>query len=307
MSKSKGGLQKKVSSIFDGVPLESDAVRGAVRHAPDAPAPRSVAPVAPTVPAVEPPTVKPTAPAPPSAWPKAPPVPAAPATPNSELKLRSPLAAILASEAPVSAPSHSAAPARADAPRTPPTATEKPSARSAPRVVVKQMGQTNEKKRNMILVGALAAAFVVALLYASGMFSGGSGAPAALASSQEVPVTKPVKIDWQRPSMPLPNRNPMKLGGSTYDSQQQSTTPGDSPFMNVMAIYCSQNMTAALIDGTRYEIGQIYRGARIIAITNDYVEYEINGTTARAYVRTGSRNNQTGSTDVKPDANTNTN
>ncbi len=307
MSKSKGGLQKKVSSIFDGVPLESDAVRGAVRRAPDVPAPRAVAPVAPTLPAVEPPTARPAVPAPPSAWPKAPPVPPAPAAPDSRPELRSPLAAAPAPEAPVSAPSHTPAPSRTDAPRTAQPATARPSARPAPRVVVKQMGQPNDKNRNMMLVGGLAAIFFVAMLYASGIFSGGGNAPEPLASSQQVASAKPVKIDWQRPSLPLSNRNPMRPGGNAYRSSQQSTTPGDSQFLNVMAIYCSQNMTAALIDGTRYEIGQVCRGAKIVAITNSYVEYEINGATARAYVRAGSRNEQTGSTDVKPDANTNVN
>jgi len=170
--------------------------------------------------------------------------------------------------------------------------------------VVKQTGPGNDKKKNLMLVGGLAVIFIVAVLWSTGLLSGVSTTPPELSSTQEVPATQMVKIEWQRPSLPLPSRNPMRFGSSGSPSQPIS---GSSSFLNVMAVYCSQDKAFALIDGAKVEVGETIRGAKITAITQEYVEYQLEGVTTKEYVHGGAKNNQTGSTDVKPETNTNLN
>jgi hypothetical protein len=342
MSKPKGGLQKKVSSIFDGVPLESEAARGDIRRpenptgpAPAAhvaaprPAPVAVPPVTPAVtappaalsvppiqPAVQPQMPKAPAPASaaPTAWPKAPAVKPEPPRPQVEQKPKVSLAAALASETaaptPPVVPPRPAPAARQEAParpHTPPSERPAPSPRAMPKVIVKQSAAT-EKRKTIMLIGGLSVVLVMAVLWSTGLLSGsGAGTtPVTLSSEQSVPVT-PTKIQWQRPLAPPPARNPMRLGsfgGSTsavvpVDPKALTGNPATS--FNVTAVYISRDSVAALVDGRSVRVGDIHRGARILTITKDYVEYELDGRTKKEYVHGG--NYETGSTEVMPDAN----
>jgi hypothetical protein len=314
MSRPKGGLQKKVSSIFSGVPLESEGVRNDVRRtevpAPGAPAGQSAAPkpaamsAGPSAPAPEILVPKTASPVEQPAWPKVPTTQPDPMKPRFEPKPRTPLSAALAAETSV-----------ASAPKGPSLRTEtarpgqgSPAPKTAPRVIVKQTSSGNDRQKTYMLLGGLGLILVVAMLWATGIFSGASPAPKPAASHQAA-IVQLAKINWQRPSAPPASRNPMRLGSfsSSASSSAQKSNPADpaGPFV-VTAIYWSQDKVAAMIDGRFVRVGETCRGVKITDITRDYVEYELNGAKAREYVKNG-RGNMAGSTDVKPDANSRTN
>jgi hypothetical protein len=287
MSKHKGGLQKKVSSIFDGVPLESDSVRGGVHRAADtptdsAPLPASKAP-APPKPAVEPPVARPAVPPPPSAWPKAPPVTPEPALPRFAAPPRSNLAASLASETAAPAPSRSMSPTRSETPRAPQPAPAKP---TAPRVVVKQTGPASNRNRNIMLIGGLSVVLVITVLWSTGTFS-------RILEPAPTPPTPPsvqqgelVRISWQRPSLPLPKRNPMAYGTTSIpDASEVPPGPSDSLIgIRFVGIVDGKPSTRTK-DGTTRFIGASFelegRQIKIVDITMSYVEYEVDGVLRR--------------------------
>ena len=282
MSKHKGGLQKKVSSIFDGVPLESDSVRGGVHRPAEAPTesaplPASKAP-APPKPAVEPPVARPPVAPPPSAWPKAPPVTPEPAQPKFTAPPRSSLASTLASEMSVPAPSRSMSPTRSETARAPQPA---PAKSAAPRVVVKQTGPASDRKRNILLVGGLSAVFAIVVLWQTGIFSTivASPAPEPLGPGN-IQRGELAQINWQRPSLPLPKRDPMVYGGYTSTTE---TGISSSPISLYGITKVGNRMAALTRDPKRptLNIGDSYEWngyqIKIVDITMQHVEYEIDG------------------------------
>ncbi|HSV27814.1 MAG TPA: hypothetical protein VLH60_07970, partial [Sedimentisphaerales bacterium] len=155
-----------------------------------------------------------------------------------------------------------------------------------------------------MLVGGLAVVFVVAVLWSTGLLSGGNAQTPAASATPEAPAPTFATINWQRPSLPLSSRDPMTLGvpGTMPASSQEPGSPGKAPSLNVMGVYHSGDVAIALIDGVNVRVGETHRGATIVAITNDYVEYEIGGTTTREYLgeRQASEQTETGSEDIKP-------
>jgi hypothetical protein len=319
MSKPKGGLQKKVSSIFSGVPLESEVVRNDVRRT-EAPAPGTptgqlaapkpaTMPAGPSAPVSEILVPKTASPVEQPAWPKVPATQPDPMKPRFEPKPRTPLSSTLAAGTSATA-----------APRGPSfrTETARPgqgptdrlaAPKTAPRVIVKQTSLSNDRQKTFMLLGGLAFVLVVAVLWAAWILLGGSGVAPQPVVNQQAAIVKLAKIDWQKPSAPPASRNPMRLGSfsSSASGSSQRSNPGDpAAVFTVTAIYWTQDKVAALIDGRYVRVGETCRGAKITDITRDYVEYELNGAKAREYVKSN-RGNMAGSTDVKPDANSRTN
>jgi hypothetical protein len=314
MSKPKGGLQKKVSSIFSGVPLESEATHGEVRHA-TVPTDRVAVseaslstvdqlPVAPSL------TGKETAVAEPAATVSvSPAVTTGPSQPEStrpkqEQRQGPSLAAVLAAG---TMPSPSRGPSiKLEAPRVSQPAPERPQAspKVAPRVIVKTSSQQKDQKKTMIAVGVLAVIFVLVVMRSSGFFSKGSQPPTPAPAtktqtSQTVPT--PTAIVWQRPLAP-PDRslNPMKSGSIVSPS---TSTHGS--LLCVTGIFWTPSSATAVVDGQRVKVGDSVRDMRITRISRDCIEYEVGTGTETSCVQTHTHN-QTGSTDVKPDANSRT-
>ena len=315
MSKPKGGLQKKVSSIFDGVPMESEAARSGGHHAADTagniPAGEAKAaapsPVVPSAPVASTPAVKPPVTGAPPAWPKAPAVQPEQEKPRIEPKPKSALAAALNADPDIP----KITPMKLEPPRPPSpsrAAAEKPAAAPAPKVmgkvVVKHSAAENNKK-TAILIGGLAVLLVIAILWSSGYLSGGSSTPQKTSSSAQQATLVPVKIDWQRPSAPPLSRNPMRPGGGNFlpGTNQRPGQDGTNSSFTVKGTFWSQQdgFAAMMGDGVTVRKGDTYHGAKILSITKNYVEYEMGGVTKREYVDI--KDNQTGSTDVIPDAN----
>jgi hypothetical protein len=338
MSKPKGGLQKKVSSIFDGVPLDSEAVRGDIRRPENPVAPGQAGPMgsARTAPAVTPPpslSVKPAmppvvqppvsrppmpqAPAPkaaipaaPAAWPKAPAAGPGIAQPQVEQKPKLNLAAAMASDAPVAAPQAApkATPVKVETPSRQYTNADRlsPTPKAMPKVIVKR-SPANEKRRTAIILGILGTVFVIALLYGTGVLSGKAPAQTPPSLSSEQTIATPTKIQWQRPAAPPPSRNPMRLGSAGTSAtviERPSTTENPQTFFSVTGIFVTNDSAKAIIDGRYVKVGEMHRGAKVTAITRTYVEYELNGKTNREYIN--ARGLDAGSTEVTPDANSQT-
>jgi hypothetical protein len=326
MSKPKGGLQKKVSSIFDGVPMESDAARSSGRHIADTagnlPAVEAKtaapSPVATPAPVTSTPAVKPPVMVAPTVWPKAPAIQPEPEKPKVEPKPKSALTLAMAADADTTAPAlvPKSAPTKFEPPRPPSrVVAEKPVAAPAPapthkvmgKVVVKRSGTENNKKTAM-LVGALAVLLVLALLYSGGYLSGGKSTAINTTTPVQQAALVPAKIDWQRPSMMPLKRDPFRPGPgrieTTPGTNQKPADTTSSPFA-VTALFWSQDKSMAMINDRDYvSVGDVYGEAKIkiLAITKDYVEYEQEGAKKRGYVR-NARNHQTGPKDLAPDAN----
>jgi hypothetical protein len=226
--------------------------------------------------------------------------------PKIEPKPKSALAAALNANTEVPPPKTSSI--KLEPPRPPSRVTaEKPAAAPAPRVmgkvVVKNSGAHNNKKTAM-LVGVLAFLLVLAILWSGGYLSGsGSTPPKPPSPPSQQATLVPVKINWQRPSAPPLSRNPMRAGGGNSSGTNQRTgQDGTSSSFNVKGIFWSNDKGIAMIDDRYVRAGETYLGAKITSITKDYVEYQLEGVTKKVYVRE-LKSNQTGSTNVVPDAN----
>jgi hypothetical protein len=325
MSKPKGGLQKRVSSIFDGVPLEAESARPEIRH-PDKPvAPASSMPSAPVkpVPAANPPAkpaavpsspiasapsvLAPKAPAvppvttQPAAWPKAPAV--QPETPKqpAEQKPRISLATAMAADAPA-APAAPKIPM--NRPETPQRQAERPSAtpRVMPKVIVKKSASTDKRKTGL-LVAALAVVFVLVLAWRLGAFSSGAATVPSEAVNPQTASILPTKITWQRPASSPAVRNPMRLGSGPISAVAENTS--STPVLpkgayTVAATSLVNGVWRAMIDGQYVKVNDMAGAARVVAITANYVDLEFDGKVTRSFINV--RGKETGSTDVTPDA-----
>jgi|GEM_PF-5031878 len=311
MSKPRGGLQKRISSIFDGVPVESEPAHGTPKSAegPGQSVPSAPSSGARPAPTTEPPRPAQSAsPADAPVRPKAPPAPPGLSKPKFEPRPSSNLMAAMASE--TAAPPQRATPPRPTEPARPshpPAERSAPAApKAAPRVVVKKIGAANAtRNKNIMLIGGLSVVLVIAILWSTGRLSGGNPDPFTGTPDANPGAGVPSTIVWTLPAKPPIPRNPMRLGSSSTPTKPSGPTESACSF-NVTAIYRSQDRVVALVDGTVMAVGSTHCGAKVIAISDNYVEFQIEGGTRREYIDNfGS--NQPGSTDVKPDSNTNNN
>jgi hypothetical protein len=332
MSKPKGGLQKKVSSIFDGVPVEPEAARGDIRRPdkPAVPAPSAPAPVARPIPTVTPPakpvSVPPPppavtpAPAAPVAAPRMPTVPPAPTTwpkppvaqpeapkPQPEQKPRISLAAAMSADAPAAGtpPRNAPSAPKLETPARPPQpAPERlsPAARPMPKVVVKSTSAM-EKRKTAILLGSLATVFVLAMCWSLGLFSGKK----SQAAPTPITLQATTKIKWERPKAGLPTRNPMVAtfvpSTRTTASEQSGKSASDQPSQYaVSGTMLRGTVWTASVDGVTVKVGDEYGSVRIKAIASNFVEFErVDGVTFKSFV--SQKRYTAGSTDVTPEPN----
>jgi hypothetical protein len=255
MMKQKAGLGKKVSSIFDGVPLPN-----IMRDAPQAPGHAQT----PVVPSYRPDAAVAPRPIQVAAPPPKPAMAAVPQTPRMmpSQPLSRPLTGSVGSAASVKAVSGN----------------------SWQQLIYKMFfsgnSETDARNRKTIaMVGLLSVAFFVIAGW-TGLFSSssakigstGSTVATAAASSQ-------VRIDWTPPEpYPANFRDPMQVGSVSKASNGNSASEvsGFGGFV-VKSIVFSEDNPTAVINGQIVKAGKVINGATVTKINKDSVEFTANG------------------------------
>jgi hypothetical protein len=249
MMKQKAGLGKKVSSIFDGVPLPN-----IVREAPQAPgyAPPPVMPSYRPDAAVAPRPMQ-TMPLPPKPAPVAVPQPPR-MMPSQPPRMPARSVAVAASANTVSG--------------------------AAWQQLIYKMffsGDSETDARNKkaaVMMGMLSVVLVVVVMW-TGVFSGPPSKPAAgiIASAT---AGNGVRIAWTPPEpYPANFRDPMQVG-SVSSTNGGGSVEGFGGFIVKSIVFSADNPTA-VINGQIVKVGQTVNGAAVTKINKDSVEFFANG------------------------------
>lgn len=259
--KQKAGLGKKVSSIFDGVPLPN-----ITREAPQAP----VVPQPPVMPSYRPDAA--VAPRPmPSAVPQ-PPMPPRPA-------------AVAAPQPPRMMPPQPPArmPARSVAAAAPANTV---SGAAWQQLIYKMFFSGNSEtdarnKKAVAMVGMLSVVLVVVVMW-TGVFSGPSSRPAASVVATAAAGNE-ARIAWTPPEpYPANFRDPMQVGSVSSASSSASgggsvSGPGGFVVKSIVYVPNDTKSSTALINGDIRREGQSIGGALVTKINKDSVEFSANG------------------------------
>ena len=140
-----------------------------------------------------------------------------------------------------------------------------------------EKGKMDPRQKKMtIVVGVLSLLFVGVLVFSLGGL-GQSKAKAAGKENSQQELTAQIQqaepLQWQTPQpLPAQLRDPMKPQVSR--SAQDSNVTGDGQ-MVVRGIVFSKNNPSAIIGEKIVQEGQIFNGAKIIKISKDSVEFEM--------------------------------
>jgi hypothetical protein len=272
MMKQRAGLGKKVSSIFDGVPLPKPGqeIEQALRR------------VEPQVPQVPPqvdvlaalrqmPTVPPT--------PQQRPVPVV-APPTAPVAVPQPPRIVSAPMPREQISEHSFSKNAAGASRS----VGNVSGNSLQQLIHKIFFSGNSEidgrnKKAIAMVGVLSVVLVGVVMW-TGVFSGSSGklvvaggtvAAANAASGQ-------VRIDWTPPE-PYPSsfRDPMQMGSKKNGGSSTASSIGNPIVKSI--VYCKNepNSSTAIMNGEIVRAGQMIGDIKIVKISSDSVEFAANG------------------------------
>jgi hypothetical protein len=252
MMKQKAGLGKKVSSIFDGVPLPN--------------------------------IVRPTEQAPPAYR------PADIASQPRPMQMAQPMpprtAAIAAPQAPRTMP---AMPPQSRIPVQMPQTRHTSSSSSGIAVSGESWQQLIHKiffsgnsetdarnKKTVAMMGILSVVLVV-VVWQTGIFSGQSSqtAPSTIANAN---AGSGVRIDWTPPEpYPVNFRDPMQVGSTGGGGGGSVSGPGGFVVKSIVYVPNDTKSSTALINGEILREGKSIGGATIIKINKDSVEFSANG------------------------------
>ena len=140
-------------------------------------------------------------------------------------------------------------------------------------------GQINARQKKMtIVVGALSLVFAVVLfstLGGAGQSKVKAADNAPTGQETENQANQQHSIQWQPPQpLPAEMRNPMAPGVSR--SVQDQSSPGQGQLV-VRGIVFSKDNPSAIINGQIVKLGEDFYGVKIVDITKETVEFEKDG------------------------------